>query len=45
MSDNTPNLVETVKERRGSRHLSYKMGWEGIYIENQEEERLSERDS
>ena len=41
MSDNTPNLVETIKEGRGSRHLSYKMGWERIYFKNQEEKRLS----
>jgi hypothetical protein len=40
MSDNTSNPVEAIKERCGSRHLSHKMGSEGIYFENQEEERL-----
>ena len=41
MSDNTPNLVETVKERRGSRHLSYKMERQRFYFESEKEEGLS----
>ncbi len=42
MSSNISNPVEAIKEGCRSGHLSYKMEWEEIDFENQEEEGLSQ---